>query len=348
MSRSRYWPTGGANPIVKSVLFNYVTCKRFRKEAYEQIMGQLLPERTLISKPFSTVGIDFADYFVTRCAAHHSYRYCKSYLSIFICFATRVVYVEVVSDLTTACFVAALQRFIARRGLSNCVYSDNATNFTGVKNLSLATNNELNSYAANEGVRWIYIPSRSPNYVGLQEAAVKFIKHYLPRISIGSVFSFEELNTLSARIEAMLNDRPLCYRMNTDDTYDVLILAHFLIGSKLHELPNEEQLVASLGQRWSEILRIQQAVWRRWRCDYLAQLQVKSKQTKVQENPKKGDIVLLKDEVRNILDWPMGVILQVFPDRGDKVRIVEVRTTNGLKRRCASKLIPLVSADHVY
>lgn len=48
----------------------------------------------------------------------------------------------------------------------------------------------------------------------------------------------------------------MCYRMSTDDTVDLLTTAHFLIGSKLHELPNEERLIATLGQRWSEVRRI--------------------------------------------------------------------------------------------
>lgn len=40
-------------------------------------------------------------------------------------------HVEVVTDLTTQAFLAALRRLVARRGLVTDLYSDNDTNFVG-------------------------------------------------------------------------------------------------------------------------------------------------------------------------------------------------------------------------
>ena len=42
-------------------------------------------------------------------------------------------HLELVSDLSTAAFIAALTRFISRRGLNADVYSDEGTNFVGAK-----------------------------------------------------------------------------------------------------------------------------------------------------------------------------------------------------------------------
>lgn len=50
---------------------------------------------------------------------------------MFICFSTKAIHLEAVSDLSTPAFLAALDRFIARRGCPSCIYSDNGRNFVG-------------------------------------------------------------------------------------------------------------------------------------------------------------------------------------------------------------------------
>ena len=51
----------------------------------------------------------------------------KGYIAIFVCFATRAIHIEGVTSLTTEASLAALRRFIARRGKPRTVYSDNGT-----------------------------------------------------------------------------------------------------------------------------------------------------------------------------------------------------------------------------
>ena len=58
----------------------------------------------------------------------------KCYVALFICLSTKAVHLELVRDLTTQAFIAALRRFTARRGKCANIYSDNATNFVGTKN----------------------------------------------------------------------------------------------------------------------------------------------------------------------------------------------------------------------
>ena len=54
----------------------------------------------------------------------------KAYVTVFVCFATKAVHLEVASVLMTAAFIASLCRFIARRGKTSVVWSD-GTNFVG-------------------------------------------------------------------------------------------------------------------------------------------------------------------------------------------------------------------------
>jgi transposase InsO family protein len=58
----------------------------------------------------------------------------KGYIAIFVCFATKAVHIEVVTSLTTEALLAALRRFIARRGKPKTMYSDNGTSFQGDAN----------------------------------------------------------------------------------------------------------------------------------------------------------------------------------------------------------------------
>jgi hypothetical protein len=45
--------------------------------------------------------------------------------------ATKAIHLELVSNLTSEAFIAALKRFIARRGLIDHLYSNNGFNFIG-------------------------------------------------------------------------------------------------------------------------------------------------------------------------------------------------------------------------
>ena len=58
----------------------------------------------------------------------------EAFLAIFVCFVTKAVHLELVSDQTTESYLASMDRFIDRRGVSLHFYSDNGSNYTGAKN----------------------------------------------------------------------------------------------------------------------------------------------------------------------------------------------------------------------
>ena len=101
-----------------------VTCFRFNSGPTQQLMGDLPSSRIEVpERAFSCVGLDFAGPLTfkngTECV--------KGYVAVFICFASKAVHLEAVSSLTSDAMVAALRRFIARRGYpqSNCVRQRN-------------------------------------------------------------------------------------------------------------------------------------------------------------------------------------------------------------------------------
>ena len=124
--RENHWPIDGRN-VTRHVIRQCVTCFKARPRGRDYIMGNL-PENLLIpTRPFLNVMIDYCRPFYNKERRFINRTKVKVYLSVFICFVTKAVHLELVTDLTTEAFIGCLKRFFARRGKSKNIYSDNAT-----------------------------------------------------------------------------------------------------------------------------------------------------------------------------------------------------------------------------
>jgi hypothetical protein len=92
-------------------------------------MADLPASRVQQCRPFTRVGIDLAGPLQMRELGLRKSRIVK--ISVFVCFTVKAVHLEVVSDLSTNAFLAAFDRFVARRGWPINVYTDCGTNFIG-------------------------------------------------------------------------------------------------------------------------------------------------------------------------------------------------------------------------
>lgn len=82
--------------------------------------------------PFSVTRVDYAGPIQFRESKRRGrIPISKAYIAVFVCFSIKAVYLELVTELTTEAFLAALRRFISRCGLCAQLYSDNETNFIG-------------------------------------------------------------------------------------------------------------------------------------------------------------------------------------------------------------------------
>ncbi|XP_024887380.1 uncharacterized protein LOC112464561 [Temnothorax curvispinosus] len=131
--REKYWPFKG-KIIARKITHDCITCFRNKPKPLSQIMGQLPADRVTPTRPFFVIGVDFAGPITTLVNRGRGRKTNKSYISLFVCFSTTAVHLEAVSDLSTASFLAALRRFVGRRGCPQRIYCDNATNFVGSKN----------------------------------------------------------------------------------------------------------------------------------------------------------------------------------------------------------------------
>lgn len=130
--RQRYWPLNGRREA-KRVTRSCVWCFKCKPRTPELKMANLSKSRvTETLRPFSISGIDYAGPLQMREGRRRGrFLIVKLYLAVFVCFSTRAVHFKLVTALTTEAFLAALRRFMARRGLCSQIYSDNATNFVG-------------------------------------------------------------------------------------------------------------------------------------------------------------------------------------------------------------------------
>ncbi|GFY33697.1 integrase catalytic domain-containing protein [Trichonephila clavipes] len=266
----------------------------------------------------------------------------------------KTVHIELVLDLTSQAFIAALKRFMARRGKCAKLFSDNGKNFVGASNeikklleIVRKPDEKLANYLAAEGIQWKFIPARSPNFGGLWEAAIKSCKYHLKRVVNGINLTYEELLTVTVQIEGILNSRPLCPLSNNDDDFQVLTPAHFLINRSLNSLeePNLTKCKESNLKKWQKITKIVQLMWKFWSRNYLNQLQQRGKWMFEKNNVKIGDLVLIIEENLPTYKWALGRIVELYYGEDKKVRVVKIKTQYSTCKRAISKICVLPMED---
>ncbi|XP_058458365.1 uncharacterized protein LOC131434987 [Malaya genurostris] len=351
--RQQYWPLRVKNTIRK-LIHSCIPCFRMKPSKSTQLMGNLPDYRVQPSPVFHHTGVDFAGPFQIRSNLKlRNAAVTKGYVCVFVCMATRALHLEAVSDLTSEAFMGALQRFVSRRGLVRRLYSDNATNFEGAFNemrrLAQLFQDEqhqrlLNEYCTQNNIDWSFIPPRSPHFGGIWEAGVKSTKFHLKSVLAEHKLSYEELSTVLAQIEAILNSRPLTPVSNDPNDYSAITPAHFLIGRELHAIPEPSYSHIPAGRlsRWQFVQDLKQKFWKRWVNDYLHELQTRQKDFKVTKF-RVGALVLLVDENTSSLRWALGRITELCPGPDGHTRVVRLKTQNGTTTRAVKKvcLLPL-------
>lgn len=155
--RQRFWPLKAAT-MARSIEHHCVRCSKPKPQLLHQIMGDL---------PVDYCG-PFWIHFKIR-----GKKPTKVYLAIFCCFSTKVVHMELVSDLTTYAYIRALKRFISRRDRCQNIYSGNATNIGGAKNKITELTKVINSKGTQEkimgtcsekGIHFHFVLPRDPHF----------------------------------------------------------------------------------------------------------------------------------------------------------------------------------------
>ncbi|XP_060801418.1 uncharacterized protein LOC132901991 [Amyelois transitella] len=352
----RYYIVSAVREI-KKVVHRCTICFKFRAERASQLMGSLPGARITQDRVFNQIGMDYCGPFQIKQSTLRRSIISKGYVLVIVCFVTKCIHLELVSDLTTECFLAAFKRFCSRRGIPATVFCDNASTFKGANNklrqLYLLNNSQVHKdnvsdFCTTRGIEFKFIPSYSPTFGGLFEASVKLFKYHFKRV-IGEIcFTYEQFYTLMVQIEGILNSRPLTSLSQDVNDFSFLTPAHFLCGAPINSIP-EPDLTSNSNTNilkfWRKCTKIQQDFWKAWHKNYLSQLISRPKWHKAKQNIRMGDLVLLIGDNCSPLKWPVARVINLYPGSDGKVRVVEVKYGQSVHKRAINKVAVLPIYD---
>lgn len=348
----KFWILGIRN-LIRSRLARCVTCFKVNPKSCQPLMGNLPPSRVRPSRCFEKVGIDFAGPLTAKESRRRNARTYKVYVVVIVDLAVKAVHLDVVSELSTAAFIASLDRFVSRRGLCRLIISDCGTNFVGARRyltemqqLMLDYHDEIASELTKREIIWQLNPPTGSHFGGIFESGVRSMKKHLKSVVGLQVLTYEELATVLAKTEAILNSRPISGILNSpavEEAVNLLTPGHFLTGGPLVSLPEPPLHDTYLAprERWQMLQKLTQRLWRVWQRDYLHCLQQRGRWFQGQDNLKIGDIVLIADQNLQTLEWRSGQVTALHPGEDGIVRVVTLRTSKGYLKRPVTKLCPL-------
>lgn len=332
-----------------------VTCKRFEHPLGTQLMGDLPKEKLTPCKPFSYTGVDYAGPIELKEYLKTTIRTKKAWIAIFVCLQTRAVYLDIVTDTTSAAFISCFRRFIGRKGKCLKLFSDNSTTFTGASKELLAaykvwntsdTHRKLSFY----GTSWQFMTPAAPHQGGIYEGAVKSAKYHLRRTIGKKSGTYMQLIDLLIDIEAILNSRPIYALTDDPDDVQALTPGHFLYGEAPRvpmPIDPPEQTNHTIVQLWKDTKIMKEHFWERWLKDYVPTLQERGKWQREKKEYKIGQIVIIKDENLGPAHWLLGRIVEIIPSRDNLVRSVKIKTKNSILSRPVQKIciLPVEGAE---
>ena len=333
--RNKYW-IFGARVLSKKVCRECIHCQKQDSRACSQIMAPLPSDRISRSYPFAVVGVD-----------HAGPLYCsdtgdkKHYILLFTCGAIRAIHLELVPALSLAAFMLALRKFSARRGLPSVIYSDNAKTFEAA--------NSLIKQFGPAAPKWKFSVPLGPFWGGWWEILVKSTKSALKKSLGKSSVTMAELETVLAEIEACINSRPLTY---LEENGNPLTPSHFLLGrsspfvgacfdeNAIPQTPSDFYLASK------EQMVALEKFWCIWSEDYIRNLPSLGN-GRSKRDLQVGSIVLIRQDGKPRLKWPLGRVTRVFEGKDGLVRAVNLKTVKGEITRPVQLLHKLEVSDTV-
>ena len=342
--------------VVRSITRSCVTCRRYSGRPQSQLLGQLPPERVTPGSVFQCVGVDYAGPVLIKGGSTRKPVVVRAYVSVFVSFNVKAVHLEPVSELTSAAFIAAFRRFIARRGKPRIMWSDHGTNFIGaareLKELydflkELKVQQVISEFCSLQNIEWKLIPERAPHFGGLWESAVKSMKSHFKKVVGDKKLTFEEITMVLAQIEACLNSRPLAPLPDSEDAIEALTPGHFLTGAPLEALPDPLSSYQPLPllRPWQLCQVLVRQFWQRWSAEYLQHLHKFNKWKYPTRNVQPGDIVCVREEGMVPSVWPLAKVESMHPGKDGLVRVATLKTPRGVYKRPITKIVLLLPTE---
>ena len=127
-----------------------------------------------------------------------------------------------------------------RRGLPKHFISDNGQIFKATATYldTMFKDGLVQEHLEGLRVIWQFNVERAPWLGGALERMVRSTKWCLRKVLGRAHFSLDELTTALARIEAVINSRPLTY-ISGEDTEEPITPSHLIVGHRILNLPDD-------------------------------------------------------------------------------------------------------------
>ncbi|CAL1297242.1 unnamed protein product [Larinioides sclopetarius] len=335
--REKYWILGGRR-TVRKIWNACAKCRRFKSKSRLADPVSLPADRVEDAAVFEVVGVDLAGPLYIK-------RGDKVWAVLYTCAIYRALHLELVSSLSTDAFLLSFRRFVARRGRPRIIYSDNGTNFKGAyKELAAIDWNEVSRYAEIQRITWKFIPPSAAWWGGFWERLVRTMKELLRRSLGRAIFTYEELLTILCECEKVVNSRPLTYL--SEDMLDLAAItpAMFLFERSTAEVKDLDMRDANhFRKRLRFRAKMMEELRKRFRIEYLGQLIQRQKQNPQSKssNISEGDIVLIGDDVKKRLLWPLARVIELILGKDGLVRTVKLKTESCTLIRPIQRVFPL-------
>ena len=341
--RERHW-IPRLRRLIKRVIKDCHGCKRFHAIAYATPPPANLPTtRTEGSTAYQVIGIDYAGPLRYRKSKGKEG---KAYILLYACSLTRGVYLDLLPNMEMADCLKSLQRFIARRGRPERIYSDNGATFVAAAKWldRVQRDEQLQDFLARNAIKWQFNLSRAPWWGGQFERMVGLVKAALYKVIGHGHLTWNELEAVLLSVETTLNDRPLGYV--EEDIQSMVMTPNSLLFLRPNQLLEPSHHLVEdkdLRKRYKYLQKCKDSVWKRWSTEYLRSLRERyiAKKKGGHGIPAVGEVVIIKSDQRNRGAWVTGVIIELIVGRDGVIRGAKVRTGKSILERPVQLLYPM-------
>ena len=196
-------------------------------------------------------------------------------------------------------------------------------------------------------MKWISSSSSASHHGGVWERCIRTVRKVTKAVLNKQPLDEEGLATILWEIEAIINGRPLTKVSDDPRDPEALILNHLLLlCSGPAPLPGIFPKEDCYSRRtWWHVSFLADIFWWRWTREYLPSLQQRKKSSHISRKFAVGDVVLTLDENTPRSSWPLGRILEIFPNQSDGLlRSVKLRTKSSALVRHIGKIVLLAAS----
>ena len=179
------------------------------------------------------------------------------------------------------------------------------------------------------------------------ERLVRTIKASLATAISKKLLTLEEFTTVAKEAENIVNSRPLTYQR--DNSRDIpLTPSQLALGRDITLMPpplqHADYDAKATRAQYIVLSNALEHFRKRWHNEYLISLREKH-YNQCAENPshhlRVGQLVMVKHDNLHRIEWPLGVITAVYPDKRGVIRTAEVEECGRRSIRSVAFLVPL-------